>query len=499
MRKWLPGLVLMITLLLSLPPIQGQEKTSLPGELYDAGIDLYYKGRYEEAITTFTRLNQSFPSSNLLSYSYHMIGQCSLRMGRYEEAIQQFEFYLKTYPGGDRLKSAEQGIQIAKEKLREKTPAPPPAGKVKRRICAQVFYIEGKTLDQVERRIRGLKEAGVDTLVLRVFQRKGDRMYKFVTPQHEEGVYFKTEHAPVVDDILGKMAEIAHRNGLDIFAWMTTRYADYGLEGRPELRCRSYNFETKRVEAARGLNLFHPEVIRRLAGLFRDLGSYPIDGILFQDDLILKHNEDFSPEANKAFFKEFGYSPHPDLFYIDPYESASGKYYVKGYSDQFWSWANWKTRWLMGVAKQLMDAARESNPQLKFGINLYYETVLNNSNSVAWFSQSLREAMEKGFDYFAIMTYHRQTMYELNMEAKKAMDLMAAVAQRAVKLIGDPSRVVMKIQVLDWKNYAIIPTKEEESLLDGILSQGEVSLTFVPYVDQFPLGRLKEKWTKGTR
>ena len=50
-----------------------------------------------------------------------------------------------------------------------------------------------------------------------------------LTPSHEEGVYFKTEYAPVVDDLLGKLAEIVHRNGLEIFAWMTTRYASYGL------------------------------------------------------------------------------------------------------------------------------------------------------------------------------------------------------------------------------------------------------------------------------
>ncbi len=496
MRSWIAVPLLALFLVSLIPQVQGQEKPSLPGDLYDGGIDLFYRGRYEEAIASFTKLIQTLPSSTLVSYSHHMIGQCNLKTGRYEEAIQQFEFYIKTYPEGDRLKSSEQGIRTAREKLREKTLPSASERKVKRRVCAQVFYLEGKTLDQVEKRMKGLKEAGIDTLIFRVFQNKGDRTYRFVTPRHEEGVYFKTEHAPVVEDILGKVAEIAHRNGLEIFAWMTTRYANYGLEGHSELRCKSYNFETKRLELSRGFNLFHPEAARRLQGLFRDLGSYPIDGILFQDDLILKHNEDFSTEANKAFFKEFGYSPHPDLFYIDPYKSESGKYYVKAYSDQFWSWANWKNRWLMNLAKQLMEAARESNPRLKFAINLYYETVLNDSNSAAWFSQTLREAMEKSFDYYAIMAYHRQTMNQLNMEAKKAMDLMGEVAQKAVKSIGDPSQVMMKVQVLDWKNYEIIPTKEVETLLGAILSHGEVSLVFVPYVDQFPFRQLKGKWTQ---
>jgi len=486
--------MLILFAVLWMSQVHGQTKVLPPGDLYDAGIDLFYKGKYEEAIATFTKLIQTFPTSNLVSYSYHMIGQCYLKMGKYEEAITQFEFYQKTYPEGDRFKSSEQGIQVAKEKLKEKALLSSPGKRIKRRICAQIFFFDGKGLDQVEKKIKALKDSGVDTLILRVFQNKGDRMYKFATPRHEEGVYFKTDHAPVVDDVLGKMTEIAHRNGLEIFAWMTTRYANYGSDGRPELRCKSYNFETKKLEMARGFNLFHPEVIKRLEGLFRDLGRVPIDGILFQDDLILKHNEDFSAEASKGFFKEFGYSPHPDLFYIDPYKSESGKYYVKAYSDKFLVWANWKNRCLMDVAKRLMAAARESNPRLEFGINLYYETVLNGSNAVAWFSQTLQEAQRIGFDYYAIMAYHRQTMHELNMERKKAIDLMAEVAQKAVKSIGDPSQVMMKVQVLDWKRYEVIPAKEVETLLDGILSEGEVSLAFVPYIDQFPLPSLKRKW-----
>ena len=53
----------------------------------------------------------------------------------------------------------------------------------------------------------------------------------------------------------------------------------------------------------------------------------------------------------------------------------------------------------------------------------------------------------------------------------------------------------MKIQVLDWKSYEVIPTKEVETLLKRILGQGEVSLVFVPSIEQFPLQHLKGKWT----
>ncbi len=148
----------------------------------------------------------------------------------------------------------------------------------------------------------------------------------------------------------------------------------------------------------------------------------------------------------------------------------------------------------MDIAKRLMEAAKESNPNLQFAINLYYETVLNKSNGVAWFSQTLSEALAKHFDYYAIMAYHRQTMRELNMDEKKAMALMAEVAQKAIKAIEDPSKVLMKVQILDWKSYEVVPQKEAEAMLDGMIQHGEVSLAFVPYINEFPLHLLKGKW-----
>jgi uncharacterized lipoprotein YddW (UPF0748 family) len=551
MRKGLTGLMLILLVFLCIPHSQGQERSQTAGELYDTGMTLFHKAKYDEAIDRFSKLILFFPTSKLNSYSRFMIGQCYLKMQKYEEALRQYELYLKTYPNGDRAKEAEKGLQTSKEKLKQKASPPPPKPpasdeekkkksdevnlstpqhqafsslkvdpepllvpaskggalgavervnapfpmqKVKRRICAQIFDLDFTSLEEVEKEVKILKEAGVDTLILRVFQNKGGRVFRFVTPRHEEGVYFNTQGALIVDDILGKMTEIAHRNGLDLFAWITTRYANYGLDGAPEYRCKSYNFETKKIEVARGFNLFHPYVLKRLEGLFRDLGRYPIDGILFQDDLILKHNEDFSVEANQAFLKEMGFSPDPTLFYIDPFKSTNEKYHVKAYTNQFWSWANWKNRWLMMVAGRLMEAARESNPNLKFGINLYCETVVNSSNAVAWFSQTLPEALQKNFDYYALMTYHRQTMNELNMGEKKAIELMAEVAEKAVRSVGDPSKVLMKIQLLDWKNDEVVPQKEVEEILAGVLNRGKVSLAFVPYISQFPLYSLKEKW-----
>jgi len=533
MRKFIIGFVLIVSIFLSLSLGQGQEKPTGPGEIYDSAMGLFHKGKYQEAIGGFSKLIQSYPTSRLVSYAHYMMGRSFLKMEKYEEAIEKFEYYLKTYPDGDRVKDSEQGLKVAREKIRPKkeiggtvvevkpVPEAPKkeevkassekpvtavvseTKKAKRRVCAQISYLDAKNFAEAEKRIKELKDAGVDTVIFRVFQNKGDRMYKFVKARHEEGVFFQTEHAPVVDDSLGKIVEIVQRQGLECFAWMTTRYATYGVEKQMEYRSKQYNFETKKMEAGRGLNLFHHEVLLRLEGLFRDLGRYPIDGVLFQDDLIFRHNEDFSIEANKAFLKDFGYSPTPDIFYVDPFKSDSGKYYVKGYTEQFWTWAKWKNRYLMDVAMRLVAAAKESNPKLQFAINLYFEAILNDSNGVAWFSQTLEEALNKGFDYFAIMAYHRQTMKGRGIELKESIDLISEAAQKAIQSVGDPSRVMMKIWILDWKSnevvgYELAPQKEIEEILGKVLEKGEVSLAFVPYIHQFPLRQLKGKWT-GTK
>jgi hypothetical protein len=154
----------------------------------------------------------------------------------------------------------------------------------------------------------------------------------------------------------------------------------------------------------------------------------------------------------------------------------------------------------MNIAKRLMEAARESNPNLKFAINLYFEAVINEFNGVTWFAQNLSGALENDFDYYAIMAYHRQAMKNRNIGMKDAIGLMAEATRKAVEAVGDPSRVLMKVWILDWKSneavgYNLAPRKETEEILTAFLNYGEVSLAFVPYVDQFPLHSFKGKWT----
>ncbi len=123
MNKWIVGSILILSILLSVCLGQGQQESLRSGELYDSAMELFSKGRYDEAIGGFSKLIGSFPTSKLVPYSQHMMGQCYLKMEKYGEALQAFELYLRTYPDGDRAKEAEKGIQVSKKKMEEKFPS----------------------------------------------------------------------------------------------------------------------------------------------------------------------------------------------------------------------------------------------------------------------------------------------------------------------------------------------------------------------------------------
>jgi biofilm PGA synthesis lipoprotein PgaB len=330
-----------------------------------------------------------------------------------------------------------------------------------------------------------LARAGVDTVIVRVFHNPGDRTYSFVKAGSAEGVYFKTTHAPVVADVLGEVLAIAHKKGLKVFAWMTTRYADYGLGASTELRCKGYDIDSGEYVTCRGLDIFNDEAVRHLEALYSDLAAYDIDGILFQDDLVLRHTEGFGGYAGALFKMERGRAIDPEEFYL-----RSGDTPHVRYTKSFWEWAAWKNKRLLTVAGRLKRAARQRNPDVMFAINLMYESVTNPPYALAWLSQDLLEATKTGFDYYSIMAYHRQMAGELEKGPGEISELIEAMAVEAAGVVGDPHKVLIKLQTIDWETSEPLADAEVVALLRKVRGAGDVSLAVVPYRPGFPFREL---------
>ena len=341
-------------------------------------------------------------------------------------------------------------------------------------VAAQIFFVEGSSPAEIEEYIREMKRHGVNTILLRVFQNRGDRPHPIAGNKRFPGVYFQTDQAPVIVDLLKLVVEIAHRHEIKVFAWMCTRHCDWQLDRKSSWRDIRFNPKSYRLEDGEFLDLFNPEVVDYLVHLYRDLARYPIDGIIFQDDLISRSTEGYSPAARRLYFEKFGKGLQPDTIYVVNRDFLS-------YTRDFWQWVFWKSQYLLSIADKLKKACREVNPALKFSVNIYYDTLYNPRNALAWLSQGLNSSFSSDFDYYFVMSYHRQMKRELSLSMPQTISLLTDMVKQLSKSPVPESKVVMKLQIKDWTTGEPIPFAELNDVLQIFLQNCEVGIALAPY------------------
>ena len=462
----------------------------------DRGQYNYAKFLFEEddftgAAREFGRIIESFPGSPYIAKAQFMTAMAYLKGAKFKQGKDEFARFTRNFPdhplSGEvkaMLKEAEEEEKRAKfvKKKREFSQNEPIR-------AVQVFYFDGKTTQEIEAEMTELSRGGIDTIIVRVFHNSGDRFHPSVSTLRRKnfsaGLYFRSSHAPVIEDFLADVIPLAHKHNLKVFAWMTTRYADYGIEDNEELKCSAFDSVSGGTVTCKGLDLFNEAVVRRLEGIYSDLANYDIDGVLFQDDLVLRHTEGFGPHAAALYERDFGRPLVPERFYFKRAEQQ-----VLDYTALFWEWASWKNRRLLSVAKRLRTVVREKRPDAKFAINLMYESVTNPGLGLAWLSQSIKESKKSNFDYYSIMAYHRQMAGELHMSRGKTKELIKAIVKEAVIMVGEPEKVMIKFQTRDWDTRERIANSEVVELLRSVRNVDGVSMTLVPYQSNFPYNEL---------
>ena len=446
------------------------------------------EGEYRTAAREFGRLIESFPGSQLISEAQFRMAEAYLYSGEYREAEAQFRLYISNFIDSPFSIVAEIKMQEARDKLKKVSPQPA-LPEIYREMrpnlrAVQVMLFEGKDNREMGREMDRLKDAGIDTIIVRAFHNSGDRFYPAASPAEKRGVYFRSNHSLVVDDLLPKVIELAHARGLKVFAWMTTRYADYGIEDNAELACVAYDIRNMEYGRCKGLDLFNEKSLERLDKIYSDLADNAIDGVLFQDDLVMRHNEGLGKIARALFEKDTGSPLDPEALYI---RTEEGKVH---YTELFWKWASWKNRRLVNAAERLKRGVRAKRPTAVFAIHLMYESVTNPPYALAWLSQDLSEALRADFDYFSIMAYHRQIGEELEKPIPEVRDMIVKMANDASIAVGESKRVLIKIQTIDWRTGSKLSDEEVVDIIREIKGAGDFSLAVVPYRVDFPFNEL---------
>jgi len=347
--------------------------------------------------------------------------------------------------------------------------------------------------DGVEKLFAELERASVNTVILRVFEDGG--------PPAKTGVYFRTDWAPVLEDRLTPILKAGRRHGMRVYAWMTTMVQPWLLPRHPSWAILAYDYRSQTYVPMDGrrtiwhgtsgwsygakVSIFVAEQRRLLERLYLDLAQYNIDGILFQDDLGFSDQDDYSPAARAAFFQAFSRPLDPRRMF-DRHGAPT---------PALWEWQRWKAEQLMIYAQELMAAVHRRRPDLPFFLNVSWETVRDPKIGLRYNSHDLRLAREHGFSHFAIMAYHRDMAYALNLSVSTALADLQALTKDAIRQLGGPDQVLFKIHALDWGaddrprrgSGRPLPAAEVAEAIRAVLRGGGRHLAYHPHRSDLPL------------
>jgi biofilm PGA synthesis lipoprotein PgaB len=265
----------------------------------------------------------------------------------------------------------------------------------------------------------------------------------------------------VVNDILNYFIDKAHSYHLKVYAWMATRSLSalkniYGVD-------KTFIINGTKRDGY-GLNIFDEHVFLDITGLFKELARYNLDGILIQDDLVLKYDESASIEALHRFYVDTGI----DLRVTDM---------DKGVADKF---AAWKIKQLKYFLSRIVWDVKYLNPDLKIALNIYYETPLYIDNAKNWYAQSLKDFKDTGVDYFTFMAYHKQIEEEKNIEFYDAVSLINSGLKYLIDNIEHDSRVIAKFQIKSFQEKIYIDKLEFEQLCDVVTVYNKIGVIVLP-------------------
>jgi biofilm PGA synthesis lipoprotein PgaB len=180
------------------------------------------------------------------------------------------------------------------------------------------------------------------------------------------------------------------------------------------------------------------------------LASHKIDCILIQDDFILRYNEGFSNWGRAQFAGAAGVPAKEKLM------MAAGTPYNL-------NWKKVKIARLNKVLKLIVRSCKSINSAIKVGMNVYYEAPIRVEDAEAWYSHNLREIAGTGLDYIYLMSYHRQIKDEMKLSETKNRELFKQIVEKAYDICKE--KLIVKIQLRDWKTGQRIPAKEVKAYL----------------------------------
>ena len=284
-----------------------------------------------------------------------------------------------------------------------------------------------------------LQAASIAKVIVRVFS----------DDEKKGGLYFTNSMFKTVRPVLDDWAPKFSGGKIGLWAWMGGRYFSWFHDSR--YLDREWRNGQRRVIPR--LDLFNPDAEQIIVDLFKQLAQKPIQGILIQDDLVLRRNEGFSNWGKAYFTRATGLSANERLML------------QKG-SAHYQAWERVKCERVTQLLEKIVQICKAVNPQIKIAMNIHYETPLSPDQARSWYAYDLPALASGSLDYLYLMGYHRQIKSELGLNAADNRLYFQKMVAAALKDFGP--KLVVKLQVRDWLSSELIPIVELQSYYDLI-------------------------------
>ncbi len=283
---------------------------------------------------------------------------------------------------------------------------------------------------------------GVNTVALQVF-----------SDEDVVGVYWDSDIAPVREDILREFVSVAHENDISVFAWMTTLDMPWVYEEYPDMRLKRNDGGkiTANTGWYRRVSPCSSEHRAYIADVFTEITrNYDIDGFLLQDDLYWGSDEVFDESTRKEYFEYTGRV----LTLKDTQRDAFHR---------------WKSEWLTMVVKEVNDAVKAADPEVKVAVNVYAECALDESWCLSSLGQDY-DALSLNSDYMVIMAYHALL--------GEPPEWVGDVAGSALARERADKQTIIKVQVVDWDSGRNVDTDDVCDALGAAKDAGAKNVGF---------------------
>lgn len=283
-----------------------------------------------------------------------------------------------------------------------------------------------------------------------------------------------------------------------ILAWVPSLYSTFLMDGS--------NDEVRHATRGNGAcdwykraSPFLAQTHTRLKAFFNALGrsTEELDGIMFQDDLLLSDWEDIS-DAGREVLNSRYHLGGADMAALNTFLESNDEGdadYTKNRD-----WRSYKTAVLDNLSTELFRAFqkgyRDAFPQhfeirqksdatkLKCGRDYYSNSILKRNSKIHdWYAQNIDTALDI-YDHVVVMVYLNMDTH-LDPASPEAASWLKKVAGKAIAIANSNGRVrahklVFKLQSMIWTTGAIISADVLQQNANDLLSMGAVNIGFYP-------------------